>query len=489
MRIRILRLLGAAAAAALTAACTSHVIIRDRIAQSDPAQCDYAPADPGAAGWTYHRCDKFAVEVHPLAGAPGGAFKLAFVEFDDQGWFYRYQENDANRGRRVAVASQMQLLEDLLEAEGKARDLIIVAYVHGWKHDADVCNEDVGCFREVLRAIQEAEVRQYGAAARRVIGIYVAWRGREVAGPGDAQYVTFYSRKNAATHVALGSVRELFAWLGKFHRHQNDPARVRAQAGKDSGRAGRTRLVTVGHSFGGLILFAAVSPWLLQNVVDGDETVEPFGDLVVLVNPAFEAVRYEPLYHAAGRRAWAGRGQRQPVFVAVTSDSDWATRYAFPLGRSVNTLFEQYAQGEGVRWKIEREANLRTIGHADRYRTHRLTLAPGAPPPAQQTAAEGPCRCLSPVGRWVESDSPGEARARRQAFDRQWRDADGRSKEGWERHYGSGVVLTHLAGQSDPDNPFWVVSTDSPIIDGHGDFYTPYFLGFLRELYDDLLLR
>jgi hypothetical protein len=93
------------------------------------------------------------------------------------------------------------------------------------------------------------------------------------------------------------------------------------------------------------------------------------------------------------------------------------------------------------------------------------------------------------VGRWIEGDSPDEARARRQAFDRQWRDADGRSKEGWERRYGSGVVLTHLAGRSDPDNPFWVVSTDSPIIDGHGDFYTPYFLGFLRELYDDLLLR
>lgn len=489
MRIRILRLLSAAAAAALTAACTSHVIIRDRIAQSDPAQCDYAPADPGAAGWTYHRCEKFAVEVHPLAGAPGGAFKLAFVEFDDQGWFYRYQENGTGHGRRVAVASQMQLLERLLHEEGKARDLIIVAYVHGWKHDSEVCNEDVCCFREVLRAIQEAEVRQYGAAARRVVGVYVGWRGREVVGSRDAQTVTFYSRKNAATHVALGSVRELFAMLGKFHRVQNAAVRAPAPPGAPPGPGGRTRLVTVGHSLGGLILFAAVSPRLLQNVVEGDPTVEPFGDLVVLVNPAFEAVRYEPLYHAAGRRDWSASGQRRPIFVAVTSKSDWATRYAFPAGRWVTGMLEQYAQGEGERWQIEREANLNTIGHADRYQTHRLALAPGAPPAARGTVPDGSCQCPYPVGDWIGSDSPAAARERRQAFDAQWRSADGRSKDGWERRYGSGVVLTHMAGRSDPDNPFWVVSTDSPIIDGHGDFYTPYFLGFLRELYDDLLLR
>jgi hypothetical protein len=152
-------------------------------------------------------------------------------------------------------------------------------------------------------------------------------------------------------------------------------------------------------------------------------------------------------------------------------------------------MLEQYAQGEGDRWKAEREANLNTVGHADRYQTHRLTLAPGAPPAVQETAAEGPCRCPYPVERWVGNEPPSAARDRRQAFDRQWRDADGRSRDGWERRYGSGVVLKHLEGHSDPDNPFWVVSTDTPIIDGHGDFYTPYFLGFLRELYDDLLLR
>lgn len=473
MSSRMFGALAVAAAASLAAACTSHVIIRDQIAESNPAQCDYTAPDPGAAGWTHHRCEKFAIEVHPLEGAPDGAFKLAFVEFDDQGWFYRYQENN-DRGHGVAVASQMALLEKLLEEEGRSRDLIIVAYVHGWKHDAHVCDEDVCCFRDVLRQIQQDEIRERGAAARKVIGVYVGWRGREVDGSGNAQYVTFYSRKNAATHVALGSVRELFAWLGKFHRAQNRPLKDPASAPE---RQRRTRLVTIGHSFGGLILYAAVSPWLLQSVVDGEAMVEPFGDLVVLINPAFEAVRYEPLYHAAGRRQWSAQ-QRKPIFVAVTSESDWATGYAFPLGRSVNTLFEQYAQGEGPRWQIERAANLNTVGHVDRYRTHWLTLAPDAPPRASPAPAGEGCRCPQQVERWT-ARAPDDRAAR----ERQSRAA------GWERRYTSGVVLKHLKDRSDPDNPFWVVSTDTPIIDGHGDFYTPYFLGFLRELYDELLLR
>jgi hypothetical protein len=56
----------------------------------------------------------------------------------------------------------------------------------------------------------------------------------------------------------------------------------------------------------------------------------------------------------------------------------------------------------------------------------------------------------------------------------------------------TGHASTHLR-ESGRDLPgkyaCRIVSTDVPIIDRHGDFYAAYFLGFLRELYDDLLLR
>jgi hypothetical protein len=229
MNNRFFRALAAVVAAWLVAACTSHVIIRDEIAQSSPALCDYAAPDPSGAGWAYHRCEKFAVEVHPLQGAPGGAFKLAFVEFDDQGWFYRYQQNDDGR-QPIAVASQMKLLEDLLREEGQSRDLIIVAYVHGWKHDASVCDEDVCCFRAVLRAVQETEVRQYGPAARRVVGIYVGWRGREMVGSSDAQ------ERRHARRARLGA-------RAVRHARQVPPGpkrrRARTRAGRRGTRPGR----------------------------------------------------------------------------------------------------------------------------------------------------------------------------------------------------------------------------------------------------------
>ena len=56
-----------------------------------------------------------------------------------------------------------------------------------------------------------------------------------------------------------------------------------------------------------------------------------FGNLVVLINPAFEATLYSALNDMV-----AGRGylcSQRPVFAVLTSETDQATRVAFPIGR------------------------------------------------------------------------------------------------------------------------------------------------------------
>jgi hypothetical protein len=369
-----------------------------------------------------------------------------------------------------------------LKQAGQSDDLILSVFVHGWKHNADACDSNVGCFRETLKnlhALEKTYAKNSGKAPRKIVGIYVGWRGLSASGNALWENASFYSRKAAATHVALGSVRELFARLRHFQKTQNE---------RRSG-AHNTRLMILGHSFGGLIVYSAVSQFLMTSAVADDETdqrtpVEPFGDLVVLVNPAFEGSRYEPLYNIAQGREYAP-GQN-PVLVVVTSENDAATGKAFPVGRWINALFEKYS-GDADHREYERQANLKTVGHIDRYRTHSLTLANSA---TYQPLKASATKCGCPYAEQIDAlGSPdlGRENGMLQKFNEEWLEVDGHRKPNWRREYSAGAVLTHVNGK--PDNPFWVVSADPRIIDGHNDFFTPVFLNFLRELYDDTLRK
>ena len=55
-------------------------------------------------------------------------YLLGFVELDDQGWLW---------DRR-----QLRLLEDRLSEEIQESDLIMLVFVHGWKHSAGVCGHE-----------------------------------------------------------------------------------------------------------------------------------------------------------------------------------------------------------------------------------------------------------------------------------------------------------------------------------------------------------
>src|SRR5207237_1072565 len=120
---------------------------------------------------------------------------------------------------------------------------------------------------------------------KKILGIYIGWRGLSLR--GALSYATFYTRKSTAFRVAVGSVREILALVRRHQKDRND-----ALSEVEITRGVGTRLVLAGHSFGGLILFSAVDEYLIESVARPKKVARPFGDLIILVNPAFEATRF-----------------------------------------------------------------------------------------------------------------------------------------------------------------------------------------------------
>jgi hypothetical protein len=232
---------------------------------------------------------------------------------------------------------------------------------HGWKHSASENDENVGSVHRLLHTAGHTEIlRPKGGVPRRVVGIYVGWRGMSLHWAGFLENATFWDRKEAALRVAMGSVRELFARLRQF--------RLKAGAAHKDG----TRLVIAGHSFGGLVVHAAVAEYLVESAITSDDmnAVLPFGDMTILVNPAFEASRYYPLHSIVAAKRFAPR--QAPVFISVTAENDDATGKAFPAGRHLSLW-----TGASVD-QMEREANFNTMGHVPWMQTHEIKKAPSA---------------------------------------------------------------------------------------------------------------
>jgi hypothetical protein len=287
-------------------------------------------------------------------------YTLGFVELDDQGWLY----GDGGRHTRW----QLDTVRDRFAAEGETNALLIITFVHGWKHNASGADSNVAMFHKILNEVGTMEnflAKQRHHHTRRVVGLYVGWRGlSENVEP--FQELSFWGRKNAAEVVGHGAVIEVLSELESLRNqiNRNSAAEI-AQHKRPS-----TKLIIMGHSFGGDVVFSACAPVLTERMVENfNETGDPqppksLGDLVVLINPAFEAARFETLHHIASTKAFpSGTNCTLAVF---TSTADWATGLAFPAGRSLSTVFQSYED------KKQREADRTAVGHYQPYLNYEL---------------------------------------------------------------------------------------------------------------------
>jgi hypothetical protein len=385
-------------------------------------------------------------------------YLLSFVEFDDQGIPYTRPSDGHN---------QMDALFDRMQVESSQRDLCIIIFVHGWKHNAAADDTNVNDFRILLAQVAKMEAALPITSQREVFGIYAGWRGLSLHATPVDENLTFWTRKAAAERVAQGSIRALLARAKAF--------RDALDSGDwPSGQPHHTRMLTIGHSFGGLIVYSAVAEYLTdqaaalevessigvsalkgQSAAEEKKKVAGYGDLVVIINPAIEATRYEPIQELLGTRPPRGFAPWQPpVFIEVTSigdangSGDSATGTIFPIGRFFNTI-AQYVAGS-FRPGEYSEA-LTAFGHYPDFWTHFLTNT-------------------NPAATNAETLSPSEPNKECQhlrEFNKKYR-PDGYLVKGWTRTYDSGAQLRALGeSKSDPNNPYWVIRADPSIILDH----------------------
>lgn len=416
-------------------------------------------------------CWKRSIEEHKR-------YDLMFVEFDDQGWVQR--SSDLSRPAEDYFDQFFARLDKIRARYRDAgRGISLVVYVHGWHHNADANDGNVRNFRKLLGDVALAE--EQASTQRRVVGIYVGWRGDSITW-GWLNWITFWDRKNTAERVALGMVREFFSRLDYFRD------RVEKQANQ------ATRMLVIGHSFGGLIVYESLSGEFLRASAryhpedDAGHCPKPgarrhyltrFGDLVVIANPAFEGTRYEPLKISAQRLKCLSATQL-PLVIIATSQADRATKNAFPIARYFSTIFE---------WAPDREqkANVRTVGHNPRYNTHNLALCS-----KDDAACAAACtRTPSPPEAKSAKQQAPTIEQRRQAIAQEQQRVATIQKEGFAatEYFCGGegeqfnLRLTIDKQWYPKENPFWVVHTTGDIMSSHNDIFNPRFEAFVRQMY------
>jgi hypothetical protein len=273
---------------------------------------------------------------------------ITFIEFTERG-------NLFNRGCLQKVYDH---IENRIEASRGTGGVSLVAYIHGWKHDANPNDGNVRDFKRMLAGfyqsgqqklsedVQQTLPLQYrledgSPEPRTVVGVYVGWRGAVLADwiPDILENVSYWDRKSAAHEIGKGGVTEVLLGLGRLARCGTADLAARCPD-EDLGNV----FLTIGHSFGAGIAVAAMNEVILQRVVDArpaDGTgrcieTRPLSDGLILINPAIEALQLLQVKEMISDHCF---GVRQDILMHVLSSrGDIATHRAFPLGQTLDTL-------------------------------------------------------------------------------------------------------------------------------------------------------
>jgi hypothetical protein len=409
-------------AAALLCSCSSKNIYRDVY---EP--CTISPNNP---------CTQNSLQIYKPSAE--NEFMLGFVEIDDQG--------------QLRDRKQMESLLGHLYEKSSEESILLTVFVHGWHHDARPGDSNIESFKDHLAktsVIENQRSKDLGRSRRKIVGIYVGWRGESIEIP-PFNYLTFWDRKNTAQEVGYLGVTELLSKLEDIVKIQNS----------NRFDSSKSRLVVIGHSFGGAVVYSATSQILASRFI-GDpkkketfiDNAEGYGDLVVLLNPAFEALRYFPFYDLVGSRCSYFNNQL-PRLAILTSEADYATGILFPLGRVFSTIFETHHNIERNKCKNpleidEGEADRNTVGHYLPLISH--TLKPLTDEKDLKLASFENMKNI-----WSSQLS------------------------GSATQYGS-LVLKHL-NKTNPQNPYLNIRVDKAIIPDHNNVLNDKVMDFIRLL-------
>jgi hypothetical protein len=258
--------------------------------------------------YRYH----FPDDGHYFLNASAG---LAFVEFNDKGQLFAPAQ----------VASALDMIDSFISLDKKlngarARGIVVVVFVHGWKNNASEQSGNVWGFRKALDELSCI------SRTRPVVGIYIGWPGVGWPGQnsGDLQDVSFSNREQVAYRVGTEPLRDTLVQI------------MQRTKGPDYKQP--SKCILIGHSFGGLVLEHAITP-VVQQVLAGAkerEPVSPPADLILFLNEAGPAQLAQPfLYYLQnqGVTYTDQNGIEYPLVLSMTSAGDAATKFAFPGGQ------------------------------------------------------------------------------------------------------------------------------------------------------------
>lgn len=300
-------------------------------------------------------CTDAVIEQHKT-------YDLAFVEFTDQGNVFDRQK-----------------MEDVLrhvEKHAKHPDgASVFLYVHGWQHNASPTSSNVRSFRKKLHL-----TAQHKTSKRRIIGIYVGWRGLS-ATLTPFKFLSYWSRKNVGRNVGDGGMTELLVRLDRITSHNS------SKNSPKNSNPNKNLFVMTGHSFGGMALLAATNNILIERIANAEQVPctdnpgcntcyksKPFGHGIVLLNPAVEANEILPLKELITHQHCFAEEQPKLLHI-ISSEADFATNTAFKTGQYLgvslqSSELELKRQYHGQEIPLHEHAlNTITVGNFPGFRT------------------------------------------------------------------------------------------------------------------------
>src|SRR5207253_8837916 len=127
----------------------------------------------------YH-ANTAAKPSNSVRGPADGRYKMAFIEFGDQG-------SPLDNSQRKAA----------LEIIHKAERPLLFVYIHGWQNNAT--SSDVCRFEHVLDTV--SRFPEFTGRKITVIGVYIAWPGKDFTVPG-LNLLTLWRPKSARRRIA-----------------------------------------------------------------------------------------------------------------------------------------------------------------------------------------------------------------------------------------------------------------------------------------------
>jgi hypothetical protein len=258
-------------------------------------QYHVVPSQPNS---TWYNSDKL---IGPIS------YYLSFLEFQESG---RLVEKGLDGS--VLERSQLEVLEEHLLRQ---KNNYVLIFIHGWRHDARIGDDNVANAR--VYAAHAASALDYRCKTTgrycnfTVTAVFVGWRGARV----DERAIEAFADRNLSFlgSTASGAFKALVgdfpAMLTLFDRkpisERIAPSVVASlrhidRSLKKRNPAEADRLIIIGHSLGGNILASGLNSAFIDQVRThkrGEILRSPLGDLIVLLNPAAEAWKWTSIQH------------------------------------------------------------------------------------------------------------------------------------------------------------------------------------------------